>query len=149
MKQSENKNTKSKTKKLPWYAEGLRFSCLRCGDCCRGEPGFVWVTPDDVKDIAEHLGIPLRDFKAGYVRRAYGRLSLIELDNGDCIFWSAKGCKVYTVRPTQCGTFPFWPEHLRSTHAWGAVQKRCPAIDTGQLRSLEEIRARLRKHRNE
>src|SRR5438105_3224904 len=27
----------------PWYQDGLRFSCTRCGHCCTGEPGFVWV----------------------------------------------------------------------------------------------------------
>ena len=25
----------------PWYNDGLRFTCTRCGHCCTGEPGFV------------------------------------------------------------------------------------------------------------
>ena len=27
-----------------WYRDGLRFECTRCGACCTGAPGYVWVT---------------------------------------------------------------------------------------------------------
>ena len=27
----------------PWYRDGLRFACTRCGACCTGAPGYVWV----------------------------------------------------------------------------------------------------------
>ncbi|MFM1805538.1 MAG: hypothetical protein RL136_2417, partial [Planctomycetota bacterium] len=30
----------------PWYAEGLRFECTQCGNCCSGGPGAVWFTPE-------------------------------------------------------------------------------------------------------
>ena len=26
-----------------WYADGLRFTCTQCGNCCTGQPGFVWI----------------------------------------------------------------------------------------------------------
>ena len=32
----------------PFYAEGLRFSCERCSACCRGEPGYVFLTKEDL-----------------------------------------------------------------------------------------------------
>ncbi|NQT20462.1 MAG: YkgJ family cysteine cluster protein [Planctomycetes bacterium] len=139
------KKSGGKAPKTPWYSAGLRFACLRCGDCCRGEPGFVWVTHNDINAISESLDMAARQFEARYVRKAHGRFSLVELDNGDCIFWSREGCKIYAVRPLQCRTFPFWPEYLRSAHAWGAVQKRCPAIGTGKLHSIEEITQKLRQ----
>ena len=148
MKRPDNKNS-AKARKLPWYSEGIRFTCLRCGDCCRGEPGFVWVTPNDIRAISESLGMTEDEFKAAYVRRDHGKFSLTELENGDCVFWSPDGCKVYAVRPVQCRTFPFWPEYLRSGYAWGRVQRRCPAIGTGKLHSFEEIRERLHEHRGE
>jgi len=149
VKRSQQPNAKTKAQKLPWYAEGLRFSCLRCGDCCRGEPGFVWIRRDEINAAAEFLKIPAAEFNARYIRKAYGRLSLVELDNGDCIFWSDEGCKIYPVRPTQCLTFPFWPEYLRSSYAWGRVQRRCPAIGAGKLHTLEQIKEKLSRHRNE
>ena len=40
-----------------WYAGGLRFECTMCGSCCTGAPGFVSFTPDEARNIAEHLGI--------------------------------------------------------------------------------------------
>ena len=40
-----------------WYADGLRFSCHQCGNCCRGaQPGWVYVTPFRLRRIAGFLG---------------------------------------------------------------------------------------------
>ena len=41
----------------PWYAAGLRFRCRRCGACCTGAPGYVWLEPADVAAIAPSLGM--------------------------------------------------------------------------------------------
>ena len=48
------------------------------------------------------------------------RLSLVDKpEHADCVFWEGDaGCAIYPVRPTQCRTFPFWSEHLRSPEAW-------------------------------
>jgi uncharacterized protein len=129
----------------PWYAEGLRFACLRCGDCCRGEPGFVWIKPEEIEVAAKLLGLPVREFHQRYIRKAFGRLSLIELENGDCIMWSPKGCRMYAARPSQCRTFPFWREYVESPSAWEAAQKRCAGVGTGRLYSVAEIRARMKE----
>ena len=41
----------------PWYRDGLRFTCTRCGNCCTGAPGYVWVDADAMK--AFHVdGLP-------------------------------------------------------------------------------------------
>ena len=37
----KNKDNQSDT--IPWFKEGLKFECQRCGRCCRGEPGVIWV----------------------------------------------------------------------------------------------------------
>jgi hypothetical protein len=137
----------TKAQKQAWYADGLRFSCLLCGDCCRGEPGFVWISREQMDVVAKHLNLPLEKFKEQYTRKVGDRHSLIELANGDCVFWSGNGCTIYPVRPVQCRTFPFWPEYLRSRHTWSRVQMRCPGVGTGTLHDLEEIRQRLEQHR--
>ena len=36
-----------------WWEEGLRFTCLGCGRCCRGEPGAIFFTPEEEEKIAE------------------------------------------------------------------------------------------------
>ena len=66
----------------PWYAEGLRFTCTQCGNCCRGpEPGYVEVDADEVAAIAGFLGIDVREFGKRYLRRAEQRfVALAERD---------------------------------------------------------------------
>lgn len=122
----------------PWYAKGLSFTCTGCGSCCRGE-GYVWMTTPEVEAIAAFLGLSLNDFGRRYLRRVGGSLSLTEKPNHDCIFWD-DGCTVYSVRPTQCRTFPFWPENLATPGAWEAVAQQCPGVDQGKHYELVEIR---------
>ena len=124
--------------KEAWYADGLPFTCTGCGSCCRGE-GYVWMTPPEIEAIAGFLGITTDDFGRRYLRRVGPSLSLTEKKNHDCVFWD-DGCTVYPVRPTQCRTFPFWPENIASPGAWEAVVKQCPGAGTGKHYDLVEIR---------
>jgi Fe-S-cluster containining protein len=65
----------------------------------------------------------------------------------DCVFLrrDEKGrglCSIYPVRPTQCRTWPFWPENLSSKRAWITAKKRtpCPGMDNGKLVPIHQIR---------
>ncbi len=42
----------------PWYQDGLRFTCTMCGKCCTGDPGYVWVTDEELAALAKFLGEP-------------------------------------------------------------------------------------------
>jgi hypothetical protein len=130
-----------------WYALGLRFECQRCSDCCRGEPGYVWVDETEIRQMAAELGLLPEEFIQSYVRRAHRRLSLKELPGGDCILWGGldRGCLVYGVRPVQCKTFPFWAEYLRTPEDWRRVAERCPGVGRGRLYTLAEITKLLRR----
>lgn len=121
-----------------WYSKGLCFKCQRCGKCCRGEPGYVWVTKEEIKEIAKYLGIPLNKFVRKNVRQVESRYSLVELANGDCVMYD-NGCKIYPVRPTQCVTFPFWPRNLQTPGTWEKVLQLCPGVSDGPLYSQKEI----------
>jgi Fe-S-cluster containining protein len=126
----------------PWYREGLAFSCTRCGACCTGAPGFVWVEVDEIERLAAFRSESFQEFARNYVRRVGNRYSLIEKPGGDCIFWDRDaGCTVYPARPVQCQTWPFWPENLETAETWEHVKKRCPGAGRGQFFSLEEIEA--------
>ena len=122
----------------PWYREGLSFSCTRCGDCCTGVPGYVWVEPTEIEALAKHLGLSVDSFGERYLRKVGRRYSLIEKPGGDCIFFD-KGCSVYPARPTQCRTFPFWRSNLKSERAWDEIADECPGIGQGKLFPVEEI----------
>ena len=125
--------------RMPWYADGLRFECQRCGQCCGGAPGVVWVTPDEGEAIASYLGITVKNFYETYTRRVAKRISLTEKPNGDCVMMGPDGCTIYAVRPVQCRTFPFWPWNLKSPADWDALAKECPGVNKGKLYSYEEI----------
>lgn len=130
------------SKGRPWYHEGLCFSCTQCGDCCRHEEGYVWVTKKDIARIAEFLGIDEATMTRTYVRRVGRRLSLVEKPNLDCVFWKS-GCSIYPVRPSQCRTYPFWPEIIESRDEWEEESNSCPGIGGDRRYAVEEIRALL------
>ena len=125
-----------------WYESGLRFACQRCGGCCRGEPGFVWVSEEETETLARSLNLGEEEFARKYLRKVGDRWSLIEMPNGDCVFYG-RGCAVYAVRPAQCRTFPFWPAYLASPYGWKDAAARCPGVGQGRLFSAQQIEERL------
>jgi Fe-S-cluster containining protein len=128
-----------------WYQDGLRFRCTRCGNCCTGAPGFVWVNEQEIEALAEHLGEPVAQAREFYTRRAGNRRSLREQANGDCIFYDrAAGCTIYPVRPRQCRTWPFWESNLRTPKDWRRTCEVCPGAGQGELIPAEEITRRLK-----
>jgi Fe-S-cluster containining protein len=129
----------------PWYADGLRFACVRgCRRCCGGFPGYVWVTAEEMDCIADFMKIPRAEFRREYVRPAGSRHSLRERAGYDCVLLGENGCTAYPVRPTQCRDYPFWPEVVRSREAWETEGRRCPGIGEGCTLSADEIAERLR-----
>jgi Fe-S-cluster containining protein len=130
----------------PWYRDGLSFECTRCGACCTGAPGYVWVSEDEIQRLAEHRGQTVDQFAAEYVRQVGRRFSLIEKPGGDCIFWDkTAGCTVYPARPVQCRTWPFWPENVETKADWDHVREICPGSGRGRLYSVEDILSSLAK----
>ena len=138
----------SKATSKKWYHGGLAFACQGCGGCCSGpEEGYVWVTAKDIKKMAELLGLNEADFRNQYVRRIGRRYSLKEKEpNKDCVLLSdtngnAKQCLVYSIRPVQCRTWPFWKENLSSRRAWDYAAQNCTGLNRGKWFSPEQIQA--------
>lgn len=125
-----------------WYQDGLRFTCTGCGDCCTGSEGYVWVTNDEIAKLAALVRLSVEDFEAEYVRRVGMRKSLIEYENGDCAFFDGKSrkCTVYSARPRQCRTWPFWDSNIRTPESWAETCRACPGSGQGRLYQLEEVR---------
>jgi Fe-S-cluster containining protein len=125
----------------PWYAEGLRFTCTQCGDCCSGEPGYVWVDQSEIDAMASLMGIATEDFEHQFVRQVGVDRSLVEYPDGDCILLDpeTRRCTVYDARPIQCRTWPFWDSNLKRKRDWKETCEVCPGAGSGRLYSLEEI----------
>ncbi|MFT4552961.1 MAG: Fe-S-cluster containining protein [Chlamydiales bacterium] len=140
--------TKKNLDEEPWYKDGLRFSCTECGQCCTGAPGYVWVTENEVAQMAEQQKISVEQFVHRYLRLVKGRLSLREDPKTyDCVFLKGKKCSLYNSRPKQCRTFPFWPDNLESPETWISNESYCEGINNGDtLIPLEQIRETLKNH---
>jgi Fe-S-cluster containining protein len=125
----------------PWYADGLRFQCTGCGDCCTGAPGYVWVTQAEIDALALRLDMDVAAFERKYVREVGVRRTLKERRNYDCVFLDAetRKCTVYEDRPRQCRTWPFWNSNLKSPEAWQQTCEVCPGSGKGRLYSIEVI----------
>jgi Fe-S-cluster containining protein len=129
----------------PWYKDGLRFRCTRCGNCCTGEPGFVWVNAEELAAIANYRGESAAEVTALYTRLALRGRTLREKANGDCVFYEKdRGCTIYPVRPRQCRTWPFWESNVATPERWEHTCSICPGSGKGELIPAEEITRRLK-----
>lgn len=100
--------------------------------------------------MAAALGLDEASFLRRFARRAGTRTSLNEVERDgqfDCVLLQRRpdgtaGCSVYRARPTQCRTWPFWPEMLESPDTWQDARREtpCPGMDRGTLVPIEEIR---------
>jgi Fe-S-cluster containining protein len=46
---------------------------------------------------------------------------------------------VYTDRPRQCRTWPFWRSNIDSPERWQRGAGRCPGMDKGMLHSADLV----------
>jgi Fe-S-cluster containining protein len=121
-----------------FFDQGLRFGCIRCGHCCTGDPGIVYVSPDELAPLAAHLQIPIEATIERYLSPWRDGHTVREAVGGNCLFFH-QGCSIYPVRPSQCRTWPFWINNLRSRPSWERVARDCPGIGRGRHYTREEI----------
>ncbi len=130
-----------------WWHSGVQFACQGSGQCCvsRGAYGYVYVTLEDRRRLAKALDLPTRQFTRAYCDKTDGRFHLKE-SGPDCLFLEAKRCSVYEGRPTQCRTWPFWPENM-GARAWTSIAAFCPGVGQGRAVPRQEIEMILRDQR--
>lgn len=127
-----------------FYAEGIRFECQGSGKCCtsRGAYGYVYVTLADRKRFAKFFGVTVASFTRKYCETTEGHLHLRNPE-ADCAFLRGNRCSVYEARPSQCRTWPFWPENMNAKAWTKEVQSFCPGVGRGRIWTKAEIEANL------
>jgi len=118
-----------------FYKNGLKFECVQCSNCCRIDPGYVFLSYNDLHRLKEKFNLTEDEFIKKYCRIVnmgeQKRISLIEKSNYDCIFWNNGGCEIYELRPLQCKSYPFWKPFLVNKKAWHSEAESCPGMNKG------------------
>ena len=110
-------------------------ACRICkGRCCRGRSGHVWISLQELEDMAAAKGMDAARFAAQHLRQTQGRLALRErIINGEhfcCLFDPiACRCTMYAQRPEQCHSFPFWEKFK---HDCQELLRECPGVTLTQ-----------------
>lgn len=130
----------------PFWKEGIQFSCQGTGQCCvsRNGYGYVYLSLQDRRRLAQHLGIPTRDFTRKHCAKTGGWFHLKD-SKAACPYLNGTRCGVYEARPTQCRTWPFWPENMKAKVWASEIAAFCPGVGKGRRYSAEEIRKQLKK----
>lgn len=126
----------------------MRFECTGCGACCRGR-GNYWVEASrtEQRRIQRFLGVTWRWFRRRYVAVYEDATEGLRWQGNRCVFLDKYDrCRIYPVRPTQCRTYPFWPEVTGSRRSWQAAARECEGIGRGAIIPLAQVRARLRQY---
>ena len=121
-----------------FFDAGLQFECLRCGQCCTGAPGTIYVSAEEIDALARHFQLSVARFTAQYLYPYQDSYSIGEHADGRCLFFD-EGCRIYPLRPHQCRSFPFWFSNLRSENRWRDVARQCPGIGRGRRYSCDQI----------
>jgi len=106
-------------------------ACATCqGRCCTGESGYIYVTKDEIKAIAEVLNIDINELRVKYLFKKGYKYSIKEFkynDSYECVFYDreSNGCQIYNARPSQCKTFPFWDYYKSRVDE---LKQECPGI---------------------
>lgn len=81
-----------------------QIDCTKCANCCKIMKAEV--KPADIKRLAQHMGISVKEFVANYCEDSeYGEKQLKSLP---CMFLGDDNrCTVYDIRPKICQEYPF------------------------------------------
>ncbi len=117
-------------KDYPYKFDEIR--CSTCeGNCCIGESGYIWITKEEIDNLALFLKKSVEEVISKDLRKVGYKYSINEVklseDNFACKFFdlAKKQCTIYNVRPKQCRTFPFWDYFKENIEE---VKQECPAI---------------------
>ncbi len=121
--------------------ESVRFECQPgCTNCC-DQQGYVYLTEDDLIRAAQFTGMGTEAFEKKYVYRTRHEMRFRKPRKKQCSFLEGHGCAIHPAKPTQCRTFPFWPEVVERKVTWNRTARYCPGIGKGPLIQISVARA--------
>lgn len=110
-----------------------------------GNGYYVYVNNEERKKIAAFLGITLVWLKRRYLISLPEEGWVVAIkDDETCLFLDEqKRCTIYSVRPEQCVTYPYWPEVVLRQRDWIREGKRCEGLGQGKVVSKKMVETML------
>jgi uncharacterized protein len=132
--------------------DGVRFTCQPgCIACC-DQDGMVYLTESDLVRAANFVGMTPKAFEKKYVYRTSHQMRFRKPREKQCPFLNTdeghRGCSIHPAKPTQCRTFPFWPELVENPISWKATGRYCPGIGKGELIQIGTAMEMAEEQRN-
>ncbi|MBN2804463.1 MAG: YkgJ family cysteine cluster protein [Deltaproteobacteria bacterium] len=132
-----------------FYKNGIRFECTGCAKCCftHGENTYVYFSDKDIENTSELLKTSRIDFLNTYCQSDEDGNIYLKTKGNKCLFLNDKNqCDIYSSRPMQCRTWPFWTENIKSLKAWHeSVETFCPGVNNGKLYTAKNIKKSAEK----
>ena len=104
----------------------FEYDCCKCGNCCKLYD--VLVNKTDIERISQYLGLSEDDFIEKYLAANGDEYIMKEKP---CSFLDADGkCKIYDIRPSVCGDFPYTDKPYRLYNMYGVLSfaEECPVV---------------------
>lgn len=130
----------------------MKFACQQScgGKCCTmgwdGEnSSFIFLTESDLQEIEKFTGLDRQTFAQeshfSFTRFLAGRTKQWHLKTGElaCRFLRGGKCSIYEARPTQCRTYPFWPENTEDPIRMKGLGEFCPGLEVADEDDSIEI----------
>jgi len=118
------------------------LSCLKCPSLCCKMAGYVEVSRADIRRLAKHLGLTVREFEAKHIvevtRKGKKR---IKSGYETCQFLAPdRTCTVYKARPRDCRGYVCWDQDDSTVYDFA----RLVQWPIAKLRAQEESEAAKR-----
>ena len=144
----------------------LPFDCTGCGNCCK-TTGNVYMSPEEVSAAASFKNMTTCDFIETYadykletasdisnsaISAGGGDVPWILLQNQEpqnaegppaCVFLDRETnmCGIYSVRPIQCSTYPFWTNILESEQKWNEEVRAKESVEDDDVDYQQDLPA--------
>jgi Fe-S-cluster containining protein len=96
------------------------LDCLKCPALCCRAAGYVRVSRDDIRALARHLGMTVREFEQQHIAEiAKNGEKRIKEGYKTCQFLTEdRSCGVYEARPRDCRGYVCWNQPDETVYSY-------------------------------
>jgi uncharacterized protein len=106
------------------------FTCQSCGNCCRREGGYVYVTNNEMEKIAKYKQVTMFEFKQKHVLKQHGwNILSSPTFKTECFLEPGNNnCLIYDARPRYCRRYPDCEDVWQTEESVKEELEFCPGL---------------------